>query len=68
MIELAFVVCLRAMPGLCEERSIGYLPEVGLMACMIHAQPQLAEWSETHPELTIARWSCQYSDRRKIKA
>ena len=68
MIELVFVVCLRATPEFCEERSIAYLPEVSLMACMMQAQPHLAQWSETHPDLEIARWSCTTSDRREIRA
>ena len=68
MIELAFVVCLRTMPDLCEQRSIAYLPDVGLMGCMMQAQPQLAQWSETHPNHTIARWTCQTTDTREIRA
>jgi hypothetical protein len=68
MIELLFVVCLRSMPDLGEERSIVYLAEVGIMACMVQSQPQLAEWSEAHPDLSIARWSCQFVDRRQVKA
>ena len=50
MIELAFVVCMKTMMHLCEERSIAYLPDVSLMGCMMQAQPQLAEWAATHPE------------------
>jgi hypothetical protein len=68
MIELAFVVCLATLPDQCEERSISYLPEVTLMGCMLGAQPQLAEWSHQHPNLTVSRWTCQFSDDRNIKA
>jgi hypothetical protein len=68
MIELAFVVCLRAMPAECEERSMTYLPDATLMSCMMQAQPQLAQWSEQHPNMTVSRWSCQYSDARPVKA
>jgi hypothetical protein len=68
MIELVFVVCLRATPLECEERSIAYLPEVSLMTCMMQAQPQLAQWSAQHPALQIARWSCVAADRREIRA
>lgn len=68
MIELAFVVCLKTMMHLCEERSIAYLPEISLMGCMIGAQPQLAEWSLTHPELRITRWACQVQGSRGVKA
>jgi hypothetical protein len=68
MIELAFVVCLRTTPDLCEERRISYLPEVGLMACMMQAQPQLAQWQEIHPHLSVARWTCQFSGTRGTEA
>ena len=68
MIELAFVVCLRATPDICAERAIAYPPEVGLLSCMMQAQPQLARWQESHPNLRIARWSCVWADERSIKA
>lgn len=68
MIELAFIVCLSVTPDHCEERRISYLPETGLMACMMQAQPQLAEWLETHPGLTVTRWSCEFSDKRALDA
>jgi hypothetical protein len=68
MIELAFVVCLRSLPVLCEERSMSYLPDVSLMGCMLGAQPQLAEWSQQHPNLTVSRWTCQYAGSRPLKA
>jgi hypothetical protein len=38
------------------------------MACMMQAQPQLAQWVEAHPAHQIARWSCVPSDRREIRA
>ena len=68
MIELVFVACLRSSPDLCEERSIAYLPDVSVMSCMMQAQPQLAQWSETHPDHHISRWSCVPSDSRPIRA
>jgi hypothetical protein len=68
LIELVFVACLRTTPELCEERSIAYLPDMSLMTCMMQAQPELAQWSEAHPEHRVARWSCVTSDRREIRA
>lgn len=68
MIELLFVVCLKTMPNACEERSLLTLQEVGLMSCMMLAQPQLAEWSLAHPDLQIKRWSCRNSDEREVRA
>ncbi len=68
MLELAFVVCLKATPDFCEERRLAYLPEIGLMACMMQAQPHLAEWLEAHPDVTVTRWTCQFSDKRAYDA
>jgi hypothetical protein len=68
MIELVFVVCLRTMPHLCEERSLAYVEDVSLMSCMMQAQPHLAQWSATNPNLQVTRWSCQNADRRPQKA
>jgi hypothetical protein len=68
MIELVFVVCLKTMPHLCEQRSLAYLEDMSLWSCMLQAQPQLAQWSEAHPTLQVARWSCQAADRRQVKA
>lgn len=68
MIELVFVVCLKTLPTSCEERSMAYLPEVSAMACMIQAQPQLAQWSEANPHLTVSRWACRSATTRVVKA
>jgi hypothetical protein len=61
MLELFFVACLQTSPGACQERSILYQEDIGLMGCMLQAQPQLAEWSESNPGVTIKRWSCRYA-------
>ncbi len=68
MIELVFVVCLKTMPHLCEQRSLSYLEDISMMTCMMQAQPQLAQWSESNPNLQISSWSCQSADRRHVKA
>lgn len=68
MVELVFIACLHAAPTTCEERSIAYLEEASLAGCMVRAQPDLAVWSETHPNLHVARWSCRYTDASPRKA
>jgi hypothetical protein len=68
MIELVFIACLHAAPSACEERSIAYLAEASLAGCMLRAQPDLAHWSETHPNLHVTRWSCRYTDGSPRKA
>jgi hypothetical protein len=59
MIELAFVICLRVAPEVCEERALPPLVEATGMQCMMGAQPMLARWSERHPGFRIASWTCR---------
>jgi hypothetical protein len=68
MMELLVVVCLLAAPENCEERSIGFYPEMSAMACMLQGQPQIAVWTEAHPGLRVARWTCRDSATRLTKA
>lgn len=71
MIELFFVTCLVATPQQCEERSLTFIPETGavagIMGCMMTAQAQLAQWSETYPGHRIERWSCRPVARGEAK-
>jgi hypothetical protein len=68
MIELIFVVCLSSGTGACEERVQSYLPDVGIVGCMMTAQQQLAQYSASHPEHRIDRWTCGWSGNRGQKA
>lgn len=68
MIELLFVACLKTLPSACEERSLLHLAEVGVEQCLMQAQPQLAAWSEAHPNLRVVRWSCRNANDREIRA
>ena len=67
MIELFFVTCLTANPTECQDRSLLFTAEVGLMTCMLHGQTQLAAWSETHPRERVQKWSCR-QHRPEIEA
>lgn len=60
MIELLFVACLSTAPDECREQSLLYT-DVTPMACMMGAQPQLAEWTNQHPGYTIERWKCRWA-------
>ena len=59
MIELLFVTCMAAEPSNCQDRSLLFTEEIGLMTCMVHAQGQLAGWVASHPRETIREWRCQ---------
>jgi hypothetical protein len=68
MMELLLIVCLQVSPDRCEERSIGLYPEMSAMTCLMQAQPQIAAWSQTHPGLRVARFTCRDSATRLTKA
>jgi hypothetical protein len=68
MIELLFVVCLKTLPDTCQEHSLLSLEGAGVMSCLMQAQPQLAEWSQSHPSHEIKRWSCRNASDREIRA
>ena len=61
MIELVIAACLSSASAECRDFSMLYDPyDLSLMACALHGQQQIAQWHETHPEWTVARWSCGY--------
>lgn len=57
MIELLFVACLTTSPGDCHEEVMVFF-EVSPMACMMGAQPQLAKWTNDHPDYQVQSWRC----------
>ena len=67
MIELIFVACMATAPHACEEKSLQFAEQMTPMACMMGAQPQLAQWVEYHPQWTVSKWRCQYVDQRTVR-
>ena len=53
---------------LCEERSHLHMAEVGILGCMLTAGAQLAEWSGSHPEFEVVRWSCRFAGTADARA
>lgn len=60
MIELIFIACLVSAPDRCEEKGLQFVDLPSPMACMMLAQPQLAQWAESHPRWRVAKWRCRY--------
>jgi hypothetical protein len=58
MIELAFTACLSTAPDTCESKALQF-SDLSMMACVVGAQAQLAEWAGEHPGWHIRRWTCQ---------
>ena len=58
MVVLLFV-CLMASPGTCREDHIDLSFEASSdKACLIQAQPVIAEWQARHSEWHVERWRC----------
>ena len=57
MIELLFVACLATAPDVCRERSLVF-SDITPMQCLMGAQPELAKWSQSHPQMEIRSWRC----------
>jgi hypothetical protein len=58
MIELIFVACLVSAPEQCENKALQFT-DITPMACMMGAQPQLAQWANQHPKWRVASWKCK---------
>ncbi|MBV8768556.1 MAG: hypothetical protein JO094_06630 [Hyphomicrobiales bacterium] len=66
-LELVFTVCAIGNANLCEDKYIALQDDVHLAACVMQAQPTLAQWASANPDWTITGWRCDYSSNRKEK-
>ena len=59
MIELVFSVCLLADPGTCRDVHLTFA-EAGVTPyqCMMHGQPQIAQWINGHPKWQVRKFRC----------
>ena len=67
MIELLFVTCLSGDPQSCRDRSLLF-SDLGMMACMVHGQTEIAKWIEAHPREMVREWKCRSAVLREVKA
>jgi hypothetical protein len=60
MIELVVSVCLIDNPTKCKDVSLVYMAEsVTPMQCMMMSPPEIAKWTEGHPNWFAKRWTCR---------
>jgi hypothetical protein len=66
MIELVMIVCLASAPEDCQDIHLTYADEYATpMQCLMHGQPQIAQWIVEHPPIyTVKRWYCGSVGRR----
>jgi hypothetical protein len=60
MVDLVVIVCALTNPGACQERHLLFQSSGSLRACMVQAEPWLAQWAGEHPSLRIAKWHCAW--------
>jgi len=64
MLELLISVCLIDSPTRCKDVALSYAAEsLTPFQCMMGAQPEIAKWSDSHPQWAIKRWTCQPAGR-----
>jgi hypothetical protein len=63
LVELVVLACTLASPGACREYHLMVQSAGSLRACMMQAQPYLAQWIGDHPNLRVARWRCAWPGR-----
>jgi len=68
LIDLILLACNLSNPTACHEYHILMQSAQSLQACTIRAQPFLAQWSDDHPNLRIARWRCASPEREDEKS
>jgi hypothetical protein len=60
MIEIAAAVCLMSSPQQCRDITITFEADsVSPAMCMTQGQIQLAEWTVSHPNWRIQRFTCR---------
>ena len=59
VIELIVAVCLTGQPEVCSEKHFPFYEDgSSVSACMVRAQPWLAQWASQNPEWTVKTWTC----------
>jgi hypothetical protein len=60
MIEIAAAACMISAPSHCRDVSLVFdANSTATFACMTQGQVQLAQWTVTHPNWRITRFTCR---------
>jgi hypothetical protein len=65
MVDLIVTVCSLLNPNACQDRHMLIQSQGSLKACVMQAEPYLAQWAGEHPGLRIVRWRCDWPDAEK---
>jgi hypothetical protein len=67
LVEIVLTVCALSQPARCEEQRLQFQWNGSLAACVMGAEPYIAQWIGEHPRWAAARWHCEYAASRKRK-
>jgi hypothetical protein len=62
LVDLIVFVCSITNPNACREQHLLFESSGTLNACMMQAQPYLAQWLGEHPDLKIVRFECAWPE------
>lgn len=65
MVDLILTVCALAHPGVCHDQHLLFQSHGSLRACMMQAEPYMAQWASEHPNVRIVRWRCDWTQQEK---
>jgi hypothetical protein len=65
LLEIVLTVCALSQPARCEEQRLQFQWNGSLQACVMGAEPYIAQWIGEHPHWAPARWHCEYAASRK---
>jgi hypothetical protein len=66
-VDLIVLACTLANPATCKEYHLAFQSAGSLRACMMQAQPYLAQWVGEHPDVRVAKWRCAWPDQEGDK-
>ncbi len=59
LISIMMNVCLQSQATACRQERIDFLGSV--LACVVAAQPMVAEWTDLNPDWRVTGWKCRSS-------
>jgi hypothetical protein len=65
LVDLVVLACMLTNPGTCREYHLPFQSSGSMRACMMQAQPYLAQWIGEHPYLRVARWRCEWPGQER---
>lgn len=62
MISLVITACTLYRTDDCRRYELTFV-DVPLYQCMMGAQPVIAEWARSHPNVYVKKWRCELVNR-----